>query len=60
MGIAHLTRETFLPKTNMSIDLTSDQEKFIQTQLESGKYETPPIEGETFVSEILQRFKLDY
>ncbi|CAD5953221.1 hypothetical protein PCC9214_02691 [Planktothrix tepida] len=25
----------------MSINLTSDQEQFIQTQLESGKYQTP-------------------
>lgn len=84
----------------MSISLTSDQEKFIQTQLESGKYqtpeevlstalhlleqwekaqaqwredvgikidaalvaseETPPVDGETFVTEILQRFKLGH
>lgn len=80
----------------MSINLTSDQEKFIQSKLKSGKYqtpeevvskalrllevweqaeaewsedvgtkidaaisaseETPPLDGETFINEILERF----
>jgi antitoxin ParD1/3/4 len=84
----------------MSINLTSDQEQFIQTQLESGKYQTPeqvistalrlldewqrdeaewaqdvaakidaavsateenpPLDGETFINEILERFKLNH
>nr|CAD5957457.1 hypothetical protein NO713_02975 [Planktothrix pseudagardhii] len=83
--------------TTMSINLTSDQEQFIQTQLESGKYQTPeqvistalrlldewqraeaewvkdvadkidaavsateenpPLDGETFINGILERFK---
>lgn len=82
---------------NMTINLTSDQEKLIQTKLKSGKYQTPeqvvstalrlldeweraeaewvedvgskidaaisateenpPIDGETFINEILERFK---
>jgi antitoxin ParD1/3/4 len=82
---------------NMSINLTSDQEKLIQTKLKSGKYQTPeqvistalrlldeweraeaewaedvgykidaaisageensPIDGKTFINEILERFK---
>ncbi|HIK11325.1 MAG TPA: type II toxin-antitoxin system ParD family antitoxin [Oscillatoriaceae cyanobacterium M33_DOE_052] len=81
----------------MSINLTSDQEQFIQTKLKSGKYqtpeevvsialrlldewekaeaewvaevgtkidaaisaseETPPLDGPTFIKEILQRFQ---
>ncbi|MEH2262136.1 ribbon-helix-helix domain-containing protein [Nostoc sp.] len=81
----------------MSISLTPDQERFIQTKLQSGKYrsaeealeialrlldeydradaewvedvrekidaailasdQTPPIDGETFVSQILERFR---
>lgn len=81
----------------MSISLTSEQERFIQTKLQAGKYRsaqeileialqlldeydradaawtedvrakidaaisatdrTPPIDGETFVSEILGRFQ---
>ena len=80
----------------MSINLTSDQEQFIQSKLKSGKYqtpeevvskalrllevweqaeaewiedvgtkidaaisaseETPPLDGETFINEILERF----
>ncbi|MEH2331354.1 ribbon-helix-helix domain-containing protein [Nostoc sp.] len=81
----------------MSISLTPDQERFIQTKLQSGKYrsaeealeialrlldeydradaewvedvrekidaailasdKTPPIDGETFVNQILERFR---
>ncbi|MEH2276001.1 type II toxin-antitoxin system ParD family antitoxin [Nostoc sp.] len=81
----------------MSISLTPDQERFIQTKLQSGKYrsaeealeialrlldeydradaewvedvrekidaailasdQTPPIDGETFVNQILERFR---
>ncbi|MCU0537049.1 MAG: type II toxin-antitoxin system ParD family antitoxin [Hydrococcus sp. Prado102] len=81
----------------MSISLTPDQERFIQTKLQAGKYRsaeellevalrlldeydradaewvedvrakidaaikisshTPPIDGETFVNQILERFK---
>jgi antitoxin ParD1/3/4 len=81
----------------MSISLTPDQERFIQTKLQAGKYRTaeeilemalqlldeydrsdaewvaevrtkidaaieasthtPPIDGETFVNQILQRFQ---
>ncbi|MEH2309420.1 ribbon-helix-helix domain-containing protein [Nostoc sp.] len=81
----------------MSISLTPDQERFIQTKLQSGKYrsaeealeialrlldeydradaewvedvrekidaailasdKTPPIDGETFVNQILERFQ---
>lgn len=81
----------------MSISLTSEQERFIQTKLQGGKYRsaqeileialrlldeydradnawvedvrekidaaievsdrTPPIDGETFVSEVLERFQ---
>ncbi|MBE9145186.1 ribbon-helix-helix domain-containing protein [Planktothrix mougeotii] len=84
----------------MSINLTSDQEQFIQIQLESGKYQTPeqvistalwlldewqraeaewskdvadkidaavsateehpPLDGETFINGILERFKPNY
>ncbi|MEH2401744.1 ribbon-helix-helix domain-containing protein [Nostoc sp.] len=81
----------------MSISLTPDQERFIQTKLQSGKYrsaeealeialrlldeydradaewvedvrekidaailasdQTPPIDGETFLNQILERFR---
>lgn len=81
----------------MSINLTSEQEKLIQTKLKSGKYQTPeqvvstalrlldeweraeaewvedvgykidaaisaaeenpPVDGKTFINEILERFK---
>ncbi|MBN3872423.1 MULTISPECIES: ribbon-helix-helix domain-containing protein [unclassified Nostoc] len=81
----------------MSISLTPDQERFIQTKLQSGKYrsaeealeialrlldeydradakwiedvrekidaailasdKTPPIDGETFVNQVLERFR---
>ncbi|MBN3891656.1 MAG: type II toxin-antitoxin system ParD family antitoxin [Nostoc sp. JL31] len=81
----------------MSISLTPDQERFIQTKLQAGKYrsaeealeialrlldeydradaewvenvrekidaailasdQTPPIDGETFVNQILERFR---
>jgi len=81
----------------MSISLTPDQERFVQTKLQAGKYRsveeileialrlldeydrteaewvedvrekidaaiaasehTPPIEGETFVNQILERFR---
>jgi len=81
----------------MSISLTPDQERFIQTKLQSGKYrsaeealeialrlldeydradakwvedvrekidaailasdQTPPIDGETFVNQVLERFR---
>ncbi len=81
----------------MSISLTPDQERFIQTKLQSGKYrsaeealeialwlldeydradaewvenvrekidaailasdQTPPIDGETFVNQVIERFR---
>lgn len=81
----------------MSISLTSNQERFVQTKLEAGKYQsaeevielalklldeyeqsdaewakevgrkideaiaasehTPPVDGETFINDILQRFQ---
>ena len=76
----------------MSISLTPDQERFIQTKLQAGKYrsaeealeialrllddeydradaewlkevrdlasdQSPPVDGETFVNQILERFR---